>query len=334
MKQSRLLEIIREEITSTLRETNTIDLPGDPSKMSPKQKESAIKVARTTSKDMTLGTTKKPVEFVEGDTLNEDLLNEGPFIEGPLDFAYINGKVEKNILGNAIANATQELKKAFPGIDPDAATKIITSKKSRTAEKTPEPVKSALTKVDDAIDAQIDTFDDPKLLRDLINQKEIGVSPEEIKRLGSYVSGEKQYVSKLGFPQTLRAIEKNISGEASTSVEPETVTTKSKTEEPKKATLAKGDDGFDDVTYSEPKKEKETKKSEEGPKTSSSKLDKMSDNKDALLKNKKAAEAKMKELAGKIKSVEGAEKESLMDELKKVNKLKNELEAKLDKLGF
>jgi hypothetical protein len=334
MKQSRLLEIIREEITSTLRETNTIDLPGDPSKMSPKQKESAIKVARTTSKDMTLGTTKKPVEFVEGDTLNEDLLNEGPFIEGPLDFAYINGKVEKNILGKAIADATQAIESSFPDVDPDSITKIITSKKSRTAEKTPEPVKAALEKIDNAIEAQIDTFDDPDLLKNLINQKEVGTSPEEIKRINQYIEGEKMYVEKLGFPQTLRAVEKTLSGEAPVSAEPKTVTTKSKTEEPKKATLAKGDDGFDDVTYSEPKKEKETKKSEEGPKTSSSKLDKMSDNKDALLKNKKAAEAKMKELAGKIKSVEGAEKESLMDELKKVNKLKNELEAKLDKLGF
>jgi hypothetical protein len=64
MKKSRLLEIIREEISATLRE-ETIDLPGDASRFSPKQKEAAIRTARTSAKDMTLGTPKNPVEFVE-----------------------------------------------------------------------------------------------------------------------------------------------------------------------------------------------------------------------------------------------------------------------------
>ncbi len=71
MKQTRLLEIIREEIASALRESETIDLPGDPNKLNPKAKESAIKQARTMSKDMTIGTPKNPVEFVEEEQLNE-----------------------------------------------------------------------------------------------------------------------------------------------------------------------------------------------------------------------------------------------------------------------
>jgi DNA-binding MarR family transcriptional regulator len=71
MKKDRLLEIIREEISAALTESETIDLPGDPNKLNPKAKESAIKQARTMSKDMTIGTPKNPVEFVEEEQLNE-----------------------------------------------------------------------------------------------------------------------------------------------------------------------------------------------------------------------------------------------------------------------
>jgi len=75
MKKTRLLEIVREEIAFALRE-ETIDMPGDPSKLNAKQKEAAIKQARTASKDMSLGTVKNPVEFVEEDQLEEEQLNE------------------------------------------------------------------------------------------------------------------------------------------------------------------------------------------------------------------------------------------------------------------
>jgi hypothetical protein len=71
MKKDRLLEIIREEISAALTESETIDLPGDPNKLNPKAKESAIKQARTMSRDMTIGTPKNPVEFVEEEQLNE-----------------------------------------------------------------------------------------------------------------------------------------------------------------------------------------------------------------------------------------------------------------------
>lgn len=40
----------------------------------------------------------------------------------------------------------------------------------------------------------------------------------------------------------------------------------------------------------------------------------------------------MKELAGKIRGAEGAERENLMGELKKLNKLNGEIQSKLDKL--
>jgi hypothetical protein len=69
MKKDRLLEIIREEISAALTE-ETIDVP-NPTGMNSKQKEMAIKTARTSTKDMTLGTPKNPVEFVEEAQLDE-----------------------------------------------------------------------------------------------------------------------------------------------------------------------------------------------------------------------------------------------------------------------
>ena len=41
MKHTRLLEIIREEIAGALNE-ETIDIPGDPNKLTPQQKQQLI----------------------------------------------------------------------------------------------------------------------------------------------------------------------------------------------------------------------------------------------------------------------------------------------------
>ena len=71
MKKSRLLEIIREEISAALNETATIDVPGDAQKMTPQQKQQKINKARSTSGDRTLGTDENPVEFVEEEQLDE-----------------------------------------------------------------------------------------------------------------------------------------------------------------------------------------------------------------------------------------------------------------------
>lgn len=65
MKKSRLLEIIREEISTALNETATIDVPGDGSQMTSQQKQQRINMARSKSHNRTLGTDENPVEFVE-----------------------------------------------------------------------------------------------------------------------------------------------------------------------------------------------------------------------------------------------------------------------------
>jgi len=182
--------------------------------------------------------------------LNKNLLTEGPFIEGPLDFAYINGKVEKGILGKAVTDATQAIEKSFPNINPDSVTKIITSKKSRTSENTPESVKAALKNVDNAIQAQVETFDDTSLLKDLVNKGEIGKGKEELINVSKFINREKTYTEKLGYPQTLNAVEKILAGETPISLSPKVVAEPiKKAETEKKAVRTLGNDGFDTVNY-------------------------------------------------------------------------------------
>jgi hypothetical protein len=356
MKKSRLLEIIREEITGALNELEKgeVEVPkGTPASTVKYHTDKGFDVKFV---DPATGKmTQKESELEEGQ-LDEDMLTEAPFIGGSLDFAYIDGKLEKGILGKAIADATKAIESSFPEVNPDAATKIITGTKSRTSEKTPSAVKDALKNIDDVIKAQADTFADERFLQDKSKSKEF--STDEQVAISNYIekatipdkkTGDvKRYVEKLGFPQTLRAVEKTLSGEDPTNVEPKTTSAKpkstasSKAEEPKKATLTKGDDGFDDVNYSKPEtksKASKAKDSDEDKATkaakSGSKLEKMSNDKDALLKALKKAEEERLKIAQKRKDTEDeGEKAKLFDELKKINKLEGELQKKIDKLGY
>ena len=113
MKKSYLLEIIREEIAAILNELTVVD-----KKTLPTEAPEIAKSENTdinTVKDAIAQAKKsgKPVNVAE-DQLNEDLLMEGPFIEGPLDFAYIDGKVEKGMfIGEGIKVAVPEEKLAL-----------------------------------------------------------------------------------------------------------------------------------------------------------------------------------------------------------------------------
>lgn len=297
MKKTRLLEIIREEISSALKQTNLI---------------------------------------------NEDTLMEAPFIEGALDFSYINGELEKGILGKAIANATQEIKKSFPEIDPKSAAEIIKSKKSRTAEKTPEAIKSALAKVDDAIDAQVKTFDDASLLKNLLNKGEIGKTKEEIEQINKFIEpnengDRKSYTTTLGFPQTLRAVEKTLQDKSPVDVEPKTTTKKSEptTEKPAKETTKKAEEPKAKKAEEPKAKESEEDKATKRAKTGGSKLDRMANDQEALLKAKKAAEEERLAIAEKRRNTEDVkEREKLLDDLKRIGKLEGEIQKKLDNLGY
>jgi hypothetical protein len=114
MKKDRLLEIIREEISAALTESETIDLPGDPNKLNPKAKESAIKQARTMSKDMTIGTPKNPVEFVEESDIDE-------MARIPKGYKLTNDDIDtsgftKTISGTSLADVIEYFKEN-PGAD-------------------------------------------------------------------------------------------------------------------------------------------------------------------------------------------------------------------------
>ena len=342
MKQTRLLEIIREEISNALGEGTYGG-------------KNAINKLKKDPKYPTLSSTGKmdaELELKTGGTieLEEDMLTEGPFIEGPLDFAYIDGKLEKGILGKAVATATQAIKTSFPNVNPEAAAQIITGKKSRTSEKTPDAVKSALVKIDDAILAQLDTFEDEKLLKDLLNKGEIGEDPKEIERINSYIEPDekgnvKRYVEKLGFPQTLNAVEKTLSGEAPTDMEPKTVkepakktpeapkaTAEPKTAEPKTATEPKA--AAEPKTATEPKATEKTSPEDRATAAASKtpKLDKLASNQDSLLKAQKTTQDEMRKIAAQYKAAEGAEQDKFREELKRLNKLNGEIQSKIDKL--
>jgi hypothetical protein len=360
MKKNRLLEIIREEIAGALNELEKgeVKVPkGTPASTVKYHTDKGFDVKFVDP--MTDKMVQKESELEEGQ-LDEDMLTEAPFIGGSLDFAYIDGKLEKGILGKAIADATKAIESSFPEVNPDAATKIITSKKSRTASSTPEPVKDALENIDDVIKAQANTFGDENFLQKLKTSEKF--STDEEIAIDNYIekatipdekTGDvKRYVEKLGFPQTLRAVEKTLSGEDPINVEPKITSTKpkstasSKAEKPKKATLTKGDDGFDDVSYSKPKKEEPKKVEPKKEKESSeekadkaarggSKLDKISDDKDKLLKALKSAKEERLAVAEKRKNAKDeAEKEKLLNDLKRINKLEGELQNRIDKLKF
>ena len=54
---------LREIIKKALKET-TIDIPGDPNKSTPQQKQQAINKARQTTRKPKLGTAEDPVDFI------------------------------------------------------------------------------------------------------------------------------------------------------------------------------------------------------------------------------------------------------------------------------
>jgi hypothetical protein len=314
MKKSRLLEIIREEITSILNEA-TIDVQ-NPGTLNDPKKQELIKKARQTTQNPKLGTADDPVDFVEEDLLNETPIYDVNDMEGfksTLDKFREEGVSKSKALNLLLTKLEDE------GIvDTNALSKEYGVD---TATFNNKEIRKFLNRPED------------EMFTDKSGEELIDFTPflgKADKKRGR-VAGEKPEGGK-SEPKEKTAL-------------PDSGIKKKEKEEPKKATLTKGDDGFDDVSYSKPEKKKEEpktekpkaeepKKSEEGPKTASSKLDKISDDKDALLKIQRQAKDKMKELANKIKGLEGKEKEGLMGELKKVNKIKAEIDKKLDNLGY
>jgi len=271
MKKTRLLEIVREEIAFALNE-ETIDIQGDPSKLNAKQKEAAIKQARTASKDMSLGTIKNPVEFVEEDQLEEDLLNEKPFIDSAFDITGTSSEdLGKDPLQNAIDNAVKILKKENPDADVKQLAadiqKVNSAKNLGPQSKLSPEVKSALQKIADVIEKQGTIFGTKAKIDDLIK---LTSNPSQIDRLEKLK--EKGFTYVIGNPQAVTAVEKSLGLKPKnddvlgTSKDKPKAEPKPKAEKPestgkkgrpagaakeKTATRTPGADGFDDVSYSD-----------------------------------------------------------------------------------
>ena len=247
-------------------------------------------------------------------------LNEVPFPDGPLDIktpADIAVKPEERDetpLQDAIKSAVDVLKAEYPDLTNDDLAKLITkvnSDKNRQADKdikqkvssgetieikadTPigKDYKSALNVIANTIDNQGDIFGSTAKIDDLISQK--GVDDKTIERLENLK--EKGYTYTLGFPQTLKAVERALGRPGKAVSEPKTSSEPEMTSEPKEKAVA-----------------------------SDSSDDSLSDLKDKMVK----VETDMKDLAKKFSKAEGEEKENIKNQLKDLTKMKKELEKQL-----
>jgi len=308
MKKSRLLEIIREEITHTLAETS-IDVP-NPAALSPQQKSTMIKTARTATRDNSLGTVKNPIEFLE-----EDLLNEAPIysVEDMAGFQSTLDKFrEEGVSKNKALNVLLDKLEGDGTVDTNSLSKEYG--------------------VDTA------TFNNIEI-RKFLNRPEDEAYTD--KKTGTELIDFTPFLGKSNKPRGPKATDKPAAEPKAPKTATEPKAPKTATE-PKTATLTKGDDGFDKVSYSEPKattepepKAAETTSPEDRANAAASKtpkLDKLANNQDSLLKTQKATQDKMKEVAVKYRAAEGADQDKFREELKKLNKLNGEIQSKIDKL--
>jgi hypothetical protein len=142
MKKTRLLEIIKEEITLALNEKINVTVTnkkGDTDVMAYDTPADKAEVTRL-KQDSNISSIKTTAGLkIKEDQLDEDLLNEIP---------YIGGERGEELFA-AIKTAATNLKDRFPSATPDDISKIILSKKKRP-ELAPE--------VEDALIAQEEKF--------------------------------------------------------------------------------------------------------------------------------------------------------------------------------
>ena len=295
MKKTRLLEIIREEISSVLREGE--------------MEEKAAKAAQLKATDLEIkALQKKKSELSKTGVAESEELNETPIY----DVSDIEGfKSTLNKFRDDNISKSKSLNLLLTKLEDEGT--VDTNQLSKdmgvdTATFNNQEIRKFLNRPAD------EYFENPKTGKELPDFTPF-LSKSDKKR--GKVAGEK-------FQST---------AEKPKATEPKA--TNKPTSEPKTATLTKGDDGFDKVSYSEPKAEKpKTADTDKAASAASKtpKLDKLSSNKDTLIKAQKETQAKMRELAVKVRGAEASERESLTKELKNLNKLNGEIQTKLDKL--
>jgi len=119
MKQTRLLEIIREEIAGALNEIG----------QSPEAKK-ATNLSIEATKAKIVAAQKELAQLsktgvTESEELEEDALNEEPFIDSALD---ITGTTPENFNQDALQNAIDDAVKVLQQENPDADVKTLAGK--------------------------------------------------------------------------------------------------------------------------------------------------------------------------------------------------------------
>jgi hypothetical protein len=258
MKKSRLLEIIREEISTALSEITMVDKKTDSTEAGEIAKKEEKDLPTVQAAIKTAKTTGKPVAVAE-----EEQLNERPFIDSAFD---ITGTSPENLnqdsLQKTIDDAVKVLQKEYPDADVKKLAgelqKVNSAKNLGPNSKLSPEVKNALQKVADVIEKQGQIFGSPSKIDDLMK---LAKDPSQIDRLEKLKS--KGYTFILGNPQAVTAIEKSLGLKpknndsllADKSKTDKPKTDKPKAEKPAKekkvATRTPGDDGFDKVEYSD-----------------------------------------------------------------------------------
>jgi hypothetical protein len=229
MKQTRLLEIIREEISAVLHEGEAEEKAA---------KAAAIKAidAKQKALDAEKRDTMKS-GALEEDNLEEETLNERPFIDSAFD---VTGTSPENLnqdsLQKTIDDAVKVLQQEYPDADVKKLAgelqKVNSAKNLGPNSKLSPEVKSALQKVADVIEKQGQIFGSPSKIDDLMK---LAKDPSQIDRLEKLKS--KGYTFILGNPQAVTAIEKSLGLKPKNN--DSLLADKSKTEKPKAEKPAK-----------------------------------------------------------------------------------------------
>jgi hypothetical protein len=209
MKKTRLLEIIREEINEALnalvttKDGKTISMP-----YTTQDEKESIDVLKQDSNVINIKTTAG--KNIKESELEEDLLNEKPFIDSAFDITGTSPETfNQDSLQNAIDDAVKVLQKENPDADVKKLAgelqKVNSAKNLGPNSKLSPELKSALQKVANIIEKQGEIFGNKSKIDDLIK---LAKDPSQIDRLEKLKS--KGYTFILGNAQAVTAIEKSL----------------------------------------------------------------------------------------------------------------------------
>lgn len=318
MKKTRLLEIVREEIAFALNEVG----------QSPEeQKATNLAIAAEKAK---IAAAQKQLQQLQKSgvsetELEEDLLNEKPFIDSAFDITGTSPEdLGKDPLQNAIDNAVKILKKENPDADVKRLAadiqKVNSAKNLGPQSKLSPEVKSALQKIADVIEKQGTIFGTKAKIDDLIK---LTSNPSQIDRLEKLK--EKGFTYVIGNPQAVTAVEKSLglkpknddvlgTSKDKPKSEPKA---KEKSEKPestgkkgrpagaakeKVATRTPGADGFDDVSYSDADSEDKEAIQSIGSDPTAKELGNISSRKDKIVKAYRDLEPQKQDKIAKAKA--------------------------------